>query len=308
MNSLGSELRQAREKAALSVEQIAQQTKISLRLLKALEEERFDLMPEPFFVKGVLKSYVRAIGGDEAYFLALYRSEQGLAEAPPPPAAPAPTVPGDRAGRASASPPGRVHRPELMDFREAPGREKPGLRHKVRLQPWVLILILIFLAAVVTAVVVFYAGSRPKPAPVISSAVPSAPPLVKPEAPSEAADQVGSTPASGQVPGQAQAAAPGGFESGLKLDLRFTAETWIQVAADGRIVLDGIQAAGREVTLRASEVFIIQIGNAGGLTYTLNDKPGLPLGALGAVRTDIRINRDTAADFLRKPPPPQTSA
>lgn len=308
MNSLGSELQQAREKASLSVEQIAQQTKISLRLLKALEEERFDLMPEPFFVKGVLKAYVRAVGGDEAYFLALYQSEQGRAEAPPPSAVPAPTVPRDRAGRPSAPQPSRVHRPELMDFREAPGRPKPGLRRKVRLQPWVLILILVLLAGAVTALAVFYLGSRPKPAPAITSTVPSAPPIVKPEIPSEAAGKPGSTPASGQAPGQAQAAAPSGFESGLKLDLRFSADTWIQVAADGRIVLEGIQAAGHETTLRASEEFIIQIGNAGGVAYTLNDKPGVALGALGAVRTDIRINRDTAADFMRKPPPPQTVA
>ncbi len=303
MTSLGSELRQARDKASLSVEQIAQQTKISLRLLKALEDERFDLMPESFFVKGVLKAYVRAVGGDEAYFLALYRSEQGIVETSPPPA-PSPTTPKERAARASASSPSRVHRPELMDFREAPSRSGPGLKRRVRLQPWVLILGLILLAAVVTALVFFYLESRPKPAPLIPTSVPSAPSIVRPEAPAEAADKAGTTATPGQASSQAQPVPADGFAAGLKLDLRFTSETWIQVAADGRIVLDGIQAAGRETILRAAEEFIIQIGNAGGLAYTLNDKPGVALGALGAVRTDIRINRETAAEFLRNSPAP----
>jgi cytoskeleton protein RodZ len=291
MSSLGQELKSARDKASFSVEQIAQQTKISLRLLKALEDERFDQLSEPFFIKGVLKAYVRAIGADEAYFLALYQSEYAPAE--PAPNEPPPPLPAkDRAGRVSASPPSRVHRPELMDFRESPGRSGPSPKRRIRLQPWVLILLLVLLAAAATMGIVFYVQSRPKPAPRIASTVPSAPPIVKPAAPLEAAAKQGA------------ASAQPSFEAGLKLGLRFTADTWIQVAADGRIVLDGIQAAGREASFQAAEEFILQLGNAGGVTYTLNGKPGVPFGPPGAVRTDIRISRGTAADFLRKAPAP----
>ncbi len=195
-----------------------------------------------------------------------------------------------------------------MDFREAPGRSGSGPKRRVRLQPWVLILGLVLLAAAVTALVFFYLESRPKPAPLIPSSVPSAPPIIKPEAPAGAADKAGATAAPGQASSQTQPVPAAELSSGLKLDLRFTSETWIQVAADGRIVLDGIQAAGRETTLRAAEEFIIQIGNAGGVAYFLNDKPGVAFGAKGAVRTDIRINRDTAAEFLRKAPAPSAAA
>jgi cytoskeleton protein RodZ len=293
MSSLGQELKQARDRASFSVEQIAQQTKINLRLLKALEDERFDQMPEPFFIKGVLKAYVRAIGADEAYFLALYQSEQAPAE-PAPSESPLPAPAKERAGRAAAAPPSRVHRPELMDFREAPGRSGPSPKRRIRLQPWVLILLILLLAAAAALVVLFYVQSRPKPAPPIAATVRSAPPLIKPELPAEAAAKQG-TPAGPALPS---------FEAGLKLGLRFTADTWIQVAADGRIVLDGIQAAGREAAFQAAEEFILQIGNAGGVTYTLNGKPGLPFGPSGAVRTDIRISRTNAAEFLRKAPAP----
>ncbi|MCX6561270.1 MAG: DUF4115 domain-containing protein [Candidatus Aminicenantes bacterium] len=303
MSSLGQELKSARDKASFSVEQIAQQTKISLRLLKALEDERFDQLSEPFFIKGVLKAYVRAIGADEAYFLALYQSEHAPAE-PAPHEAPPPPPAKDRAGRASASPPSRVHRPELMDFREAPGRSGPSLKRRIRLQPWVLILCLLLLAAAATLGVIFYVQSRPKPAPRIASTVPSAPPIVKPAAPLEAAAKQGATSAPAGAAGLSQASAQPSFEAGLKLGLRFTADTWIQVAADGRIVLDGIQAAGREESFQAAEEFILQLGNAGGVTYTLNGKPGVPFGPPGAVRTDVRISRGTAADFLRKAPSP----
>jgi cytoskeleton protein RodZ len=75
MASLGQELRIKREERGASLKDVADQTKINLRLLQALEDDCYDRLPEPFFLKGVLRSYVRAIGADEGHFL------QRLAEA-----------------------------------------------------------------------------------------------------------------------------------------------------------------------------------------------------------------------------------
>jgi cytoskeleton protein RodZ len=69
MPSLGQELRTKREERGSSLKDISVHTKIGTRLLQALEDDRLDLLPEPFFLKGVLRSYVRAIGADERYFL-----------------------------------------------------------------------------------------------------------------------------------------------------------------------------------------------------------------------------------------------
>jgi cytoskeleton protein RodZ len=69
MPTLGQELRKKREERGSSLKDIANQTKIGLRLLQALEDDRHDLLPEMFFLKGVLRSYVKAIGADENYFM-----------------------------------------------------------------------------------------------------------------------------------------------------------------------------------------------------------------------------------------------
>ncbi len=79
----------------------------------------------------------------------------------------------------------------------------------------------------------------------------------------------------------------------LKLELTFTAETWIHVAADGAVQLNGIWKAGERATCTAKKEFLLQIGNAGGFALSLNGRALKTLGASGAVLTDVRIDRDT---------------
>ncbi len=92
-------------------------------------------------------------------------------------------------------------------------------------------------------------------------------------------------------------AAPPEAEKGLRIEIAFVAETWIQVYADGRLALDGIREAGDTAQVRADAEFLVHLGNAGGLTYTLNGKPGKPFGRPGAVVKNIRITADNLASF-----------
>jgi hypothetical protein len=50
-------LRSTRERRGITVEQVAQDTRISLRFIEALEEEQFDELPAPVYVRGFLRSY-----------------------------------------------------------------------------------------------------------------------------------------------------------------------------------------------------------------------------------------------------------
>jgi transcriptional regulator with XRE-family HTH domain len=54
---VGSVLRAARLKRGLSLEAVAQQTRISKRFLEALEEDRFDEFPAFVYMRGFLKGY-----------------------------------------------------------------------------------------------------------------------------------------------------------------------------------------------------------------------------------------------------------
>lgn len=60
----GAWLRQQREMREITLREISDATKISLRYLEALEEERFDLLPATLFARGFLRQYARYVGLD----------------------------------------------------------------------------------------------------------------------------------------------------------------------------------------------------------------------------------------------------
>lgn len=57
MAGIGETLRSTRERRGITVEQVAQDTRISLRFIEALEDEQFDELPAPVYVRGFLRSY-----------------------------------------------------------------------------------------------------------------------------------------------------------------------------------------------------------------------------------------------------------
>jgi cytoskeleton protein RodZ len=63
--SLGRELRRAREVRGISVQQIAQETKINERYIHALENDRLDLLPGQPYTSNFVRSIARCIGADE---------------------------------------------------------------------------------------------------------------------------------------------------------------------------------------------------------------------------------------------------
>jgi cytoskeletal protein RodZ len=61
-SSFGGWLRRQREMREISLRDIADRTKISMRYLEAMEADRFDLLPAPIFAKGFLREYARYVG------------------------------------------------------------------------------------------------------------------------------------------------------------------------------------------------------------------------------------------------------
>jgi transcriptional regulator with XRE-family HTH domain len=88
---------------------------------------------------------------------------------------------------------------------------------------------------------------------------------------------------------------------GLSIIFSFNEETWLQVYADGLLVVDGLFEPGKQVQANAAGELLIHIGNAGGVTFTLNGKPGRGLGLSGQVRRNIRITLENSRDFLSEP-------
>jgi hypothetical protein len=88
MGTLGRYLQDARQARGIDLRDAAQQTRISIHFLKALEEEDFSKLPGKVFVKGFLKSYAKFLRLDENAVMALYEEsgqKQSPASAPVPP-------------------------------------------------------------------------------------------------------------------------------------------------------------------------------------------------------------------------------
>ena len=64
MDTLGTYLRNERELRQISLEEIAQTTRIPLRTLQHIEDDSFDALPGEVFTRGFLKSYARSVGLD----------------------------------------------------------------------------------------------------------------------------------------------------------------------------------------------------------------------------------------------------
>ena len=58
----GGALRVAREVRGISLEEAARQTCIGISYLRALEADRYEELPNPAYVKGILRSYARILG------------------------------------------------------------------------------------------------------------------------------------------------------------------------------------------------------------------------------------------------------
>lgn len=72
MGTLGKYLHDAREARGIDLRDAAQQTRISLQYLRALEEENFEKLPGDVFVRGFLKNYARFLRLDEAEVMKQY--------------------------------------------------------------------------------------------------------------------------------------------------------------------------------------------------------------------------------------------
>jgi cytoskeletal protein RodZ len=65
VGAFGDKLRKQREQRGIELDAISNTTKISARMLRAIEEERFDLLPGGVFNKGFIRAYARQVGLDE---------------------------------------------------------------------------------------------------------------------------------------------------------------------------------------------------------------------------------------------------
>jgi cytoskeleton protein RodZ len=80
--SFGEYLARERSLRNITLEEISQRTRISMRVLQALEEERWDELPADVYVRGFLRTYSRYLGLDENEVLVRYEDQRPHAAVP----------------------------------------------------------------------------------------------------------------------------------------------------------------------------------------------------------------------------------
>jgi cytoskeleton protein RodZ len=286
--SFGEKLKREREKQKITLDEVALATKIGTRLLRALEEEKFDQLPGGVFNKGFVRAYARHLGLDEERTLADYN--RAAAPAGPPP-------PDDVELRAIAE----------KKERERQGRPKPGL-------PWGWVAFLLLMVALALAVWGFYsregtgAGSPARLAvPVRESRQPSA-------RETAAAQGASIQPTSSMQPnppaitsataeGEGEGPLPSGSAATpatteFEVVIRARQDSWLLLIVDGKTVFHDVLAASGEKAVRAQKTLVVRAGSVGDLDISFNGNQLPVQGETGQVKT-----LTFGADGLMEPPP-----
>jgi cytoskeleton protein RodZ len=105
MQALGDTLREARMRQKIDITEVEAKTKIRAKYLRALENEEFDMLPGPTYVRSFLRTYAAFLGLDAQLLVEEYRVRHESAEVPEVQPLTAPPSPPTRERRYGRGPP-----------------------------------------------------------------------------------------------------------------------------------------------------------------------------------------------------------
>lgn len=268
MASFGERLKREREMRNVSLEEIAESTKIGKRNLLALEDEEFNKLPGGIFNKGFVRAYAKYLGLDEDQAVTDFLAAENAASTGIRLAVdPEPAV--DNGNNGDAAKKSRKERSRELEAiaarRESDKKKNPPLNpSETGNKIWVVFAIICLVAAL--------GGWWKYSHPAREAAVQPKPAVAHPAAP--APTVVATTPDPKADPTDPP---PAEYDGLAHLKVHALQDSWIQVKADGKVVLDGVLDATTEKTFSAKEL-IFKTGNAGGVELTYNNKTLAPFG------------------------------
>lgn len=277
MQSVGQKLRNAREAQGRTLEQVNSATRISIKILQAIETDEIGAISSSFQYKSFVRQFAEYLNLDYADLQpAVSVTTERI---------PAPLVPG-----------------QVVNETPHVAALQFGGRGKLR---WISSISAFALAVVAcsgvyafwqkskldihsvwqaTARIQGVAGSSQSPAH--SSAAAS-------NTPPSAPDGAASASRSGQLPMSAAQAA------GFTLELSATEPAWLSIIADGKVSFKGILERAETKVLEGYRTARIRTGNAGGVEVIFNGKSLGALGSRGQVRTVVFTRNEY--EVLEKP-------
>jgi transcriptional regulator with XRE-family HTH domain len=265
MGTLGSYLRAAREARGLDLRDAAQQTRISISYLKAIEAEDFSKLPGEVFVRGFLKNYARFLGLPDDEVMKRY------GELSKPQSAPA-------SAPVSDAPREEQQRQVPMEAR-APGPE-PAQPGRMGVEPF------LWAGAIVIGLVVFILFAMPAKRP----------------AHEEAGSVVSKTTATDHVQ---TALTSTGIPAKLYLNIIALEDVWVLVRTDSSPQKKATLKKGENVTWSADERFLLSYSSVGAAKVELNGKELVVNGPKDAVVRDLIITSAGVAFQKAEPEKPK---
>ncbi len=87
-------------------------------------------------------------------------------------------------------------------------------------------------------------------------------------------------------------------DGALRLVVAVGESCWLEIEADGEVVTTGLKEGGFRQEFTADTEVRLWLGNAGGVSLWVNDKPLRSLGRDGQVRKDLSITPDNFMEFV----------
>jgi len=274
VSGFGDRLRREREMRGVSLDEIAESTKIGTRSLRALEEDDFDKLPGGIFNKGFVRAYSRFLGLDEERTVADFDAAWKEYEAARRP----------------------LETPE-------PAEESSGDSRLTWLMLAALVLVVLLAAGWYFVKRHNRSGSGEAiaaPPPAVDNSQPAAPAPTNASAPSSPESASPSSPAT--VPSASEtkrpvaegtpksasqlestinqsselartAASQSDLNAPIQLEVFAREDSWLSVSADGKNLGQGVLTAQKSRTIRAQKEVRLKLGNVAGVEVSFNGHP-----------------------------------
>ncbi|MEA3560317.1 MAG: DUF4115 domain-containing protein [Candidatus Omnitrophota bacterium] len=251
MESIGKYLKKARQKKNISLQDVASQTRIHHSVLENLEAGNFENLPSPMYVKGFLKRYAEYLGLKSAPLIDRYLETHPK-----------------NSKQDLVLPCEKISKSSLTKF-AGWGIAGAGL-------------VIIFLAVFFIIKLLFFhrpAADLIAPVKITTTRMRES---SKTPVPPAALAQKKNISKKAVI-----------FNTSEPLTLQAVAEDdlWLEVISDNKLLFQGILPKGSRETWKAGSRFRLQIGNAGALELTLNDKLLGMLGENGQILKEVILTK-----------------
>lgn len=289
MTDIGRELAEARQRAALSLQDLSRRTKISLPILEAIERNDIKNLPGGLYTRGLLRAYAREVGCDPEDVVRRFREslDGELAEHE--------ITLEEIARTAERGPNGR---------RTIPPDSTDSDRRRIIGQ------LAMIAFAVLGASLAFGAfGSTLRPlmhhasahvlratARETAPATPVQPPSPPQQPPPQQAPQapVATSGANPATPAPAE-----GDGHGLHLAIQLTGPCWLSATVDGARTLYQLFNGGEQTTIEAEKDVVLRVGDPGSFALTINGAAARSLGTAGEPVT-VHLTPQNYHDFVSR--------